>query len=113
MAHITAELARPGMIVSAPVMDRKGRLLIPEGCELTERHVQALRTWGIPNLQIEGDAISDPPHMGIDPILLTKADGEVRRRIGNNDADHPLMKVLRDHAVRRHAEYLMTRDGGG
>lgn len=110
MAHVTADSARPGMVLAAPVLDRRGRLLIPEGCELTERHVQALKTWGVTSLQVEGDEL-EPEPLDLDPSVLAGLRDEMRRRMGENDPEHPLIHALFEHTVRRQAERLAVSGG--
>lgn len=109
MARIVAEAARPGMILSAPVLDRRGRLLIPEGCELTERHIGALGTWGISHIGIEGSDGHMAGPLALDPAVVERATAEVAPRMGANDPDHPLIRALHAYAVQRSAERLRDR----
>ncbi len=109
MAQIAAEAARPGMTLTAPVLDRRGRLLIPEGCEISERHVRALRTWGIDHIEIEGPDGQVAEPLDLDPETVELATAEVDRRMGANDPEHPLIVALHAHAVRRGAERLHAR----
>ena len=53
----TAEL-RAGMTLAAPVHDRSGRLLIPAGMTLQDKHLRVLRAWGVSEVRIQD---GDPP----------------------------------------------------
>lgn len=111
MALVTVDQAQPGMVLAEGVTDKRGRLLIPAGNELSERHVGALKMWGVTHLEIEGDGPAGDENLDIDPEVLTRAEQEVDEHLGSNNIEHPFVAALRGSAVRRHAETL-TRGGG-
>lgn len=47
---ITASEAEVGMIISRPLADKQGRIIINEGGRLTPAHVKRLEAWGINEL---------------------------------------------------------------
>lgn len=106
MALLTADQVRPGMVVATEVLDRRGRLLIPTGSELSERHVQALRMWGVTHLEVEGDGPEDDSPIDDDPEVVAAAGEAVDSILKHNDPTHPFIVVLRKIAVKRHAEAL-------
>ncbi len=59
----TAEL-RAGMTLAAPVHDRSGRLLIPAGMTLQDKHLRVLQAWGVSEVRIQD---GDPPATDPDP----------------------------------------------
>jgi hypothetical protein len=106
MAFVTAEQARAGMVLAAEVTDRRGRLLIPAGNELTDRHVQALHMWGVTHLEIEGDEPEDEAMAAISPEVIEMAEAQTAQRFAELDTDHPFVAALRHCVVRRRAETL-------
>ncbi len=54
MAKIKVEHLLPGMVAASDIKNMDGMLLLPAGCELTERHAQILKTWGIAEISVEG-----------------------------------------------------------
>ncbi|MGN7611074.1 hypothetical protein ACQZV8_03205 [Magnetococcales bacterium HHB-1] len=51
----------PGMVVSADVLDRSGRLLLGKETAITKRHLRIFKTWGITEIEIKTDPIEDAP----------------------------------------------------
>lgn len=110
MALVTVAQARPGMVLSSAVKDQRGRLLIPAGNELGERHVQALQMWGVTHLEIEGEEPEGETAPDLDPETLERVEAAVDKHLGDNDPDHPFVAVLRRHAVRCRAESIAHGD---
>ncbi len=106
MALVTGDQVRPGMVVATEVTDRRGRLLIAAGSELSERHVQALRMWGVTHLEVEGDGFEDDSPVDEDPQVVAAAEQAVDAILKHNDPAHPFIAVLRKTAVKRQAEAL-------
>lgn len=52
--RIDLRIARPGMILAAPILSDAGRVIINEGVTLSEAMLQNLATWQIPSLSIWG-----------------------------------------------------------
>ena len=100
MAVVSVERAQPGMVLAAEVVDRKGRRLIPAEAELTERHVQALKMWGIPHIEIEGEA-EDDSLPTVSPEVEQKLRQEVEERFGSAETSHPFLAALVTFATER------------
>ncbi len=108
MALIVTEQVRAGMTLAAPVLDRRGRMLIPAGHELSERHVQALRTWAIAHVEVEGEPEVSSERVSVDPELAAAAERIVAERVARNDATHPLVAELFRFAVDAEAHALAS-----
>ncbi|MEQ9400729.1 MAG: hypothetical protein RJQ04_16310 [Longimicrobiales bacterium] len=106
MAYLTVDQAQEGMVLSAPVTDRRGRLLIPAGKELSERHVDALRMWGVTHVEVEGDSPAEEVDRDIDPETLSEAERIVSERFAGQKDAHPLLTALFHHAVTAEAATL-------
>lgn len=97
-----------GMILKKDVCDRSGRLLLPEGAELTEKHLRIFRTWGILEADIAGD--SDGEGGGgqfeeIDPEIMAAAEEAVGALFIHNDPEQPAIKELIRLCVVRRASH--------
>jgi len=53
------------MLVSVDVKNMDGMLLLPKGCELTDRHINILQAWGISEIVVESGA---GPEGSVDPL---------------------------------------------
>ena len=103
-----------GMILAENVHDAQGRLLMPSGTELTERHLRAFRLWGIVSVRIKGDAADEPMAPPVSPELLAEAENQVRDRFRHNDVSHPLMAGLFAASALQEARRLaFQRQGHG
>ena len=94
MAFITVEQVQAGMVLAAEVTDKRGRLLIPSGRELSPKHVQALRMWGIARVEIEGDDVAGDATAAIAPETLEAARAEIADRLRNLPGEDPLTVAL-------------------
>lgn len=128
MPVVALDHLAPGAVLTSPVHDRRGRLLLPPGQEITHRNLTLLRTWGIARVEVArsdpgfgdaedrvGPAGFDPARGGARPGLRTPgspgpADDPVRRaaarvaaeaRLGLQDLAHPLVMALLDHVEGR------------
>ncbi|WP_224963303.1 hypothetical protein [Geomonas subterranea] len=107
MVHI--DNLTPGMVLSRNVCDRSGRMLLPAGAELTEKHFSIFRMWGVLEVEVAGDAIVEetetPPPLSqeIDPALLAQARAEMERLFIYNDPEHPAIKELMRICTERRA----------
>jgi len=105
MAWVLVDQAKPGMALAAPVKDRMGRLLIPAGAELSERHVGALSAWGIEGIEIEADEAPEP-EVEISPEIEAAARAELKVVFLHAGSDHPFLEALLELAVARRAHAL-------
>jgi len=110
MTYLAAENAQVGMVLAHEVVDARGRLLIPSGKELTERHVGALGMWGITHIEIQGDA--EKPPLEIDAEALAEADAEVEERFMTAGPVSEFLTALREEAVKRTAQRIAEASTG-
>ncbi len=66
---------KPGVILSRPVLDGKGQVLLCEGVELTQEYLTALANKGFHNIFVRDpdSAIDVPADEDLDPIIRAKA----------------------------------------
>ena len=53
MQEVPTQKAREGTTLARPVLDRKGRILLPAGATLTPQLVRCLGRWHIPSVFVE------------------------------------------------------------
>lgn len=112
MALIPVERAQVGMVLAEGVTDRRGRLLIPAGKELTERYLDSLPMWGVTHVEVEGeDAGSEADALeSLEPWAVTEATEQVDRHFALTNRSHPIMAELADICVQQRARDIQ-REG--
>jgi hypothetical protein len=103
MASVSIDQTRAGMVLAADVVDRRGRLLIPAGRALSEKHVGALRMWGVDHVEIQGEHVEEGPATTVAPEQLAQAEQEVGELFRNASGDHPFLSHLRRVSAERRA----------
>lgn len=106
MATIELSRARPGMVLGADVLDKRGRLLVPRGIELKEKHLNAFPAWGIDRIEIEGEGDASS---ALEPWACEAAEREVASLFERANTSHPAMAALRDACARRLAVRIQAR----
>jgi hypothetical protein len=93
----TAKLA-PGMVLKSAVNDITGLLLLSEGIEICGKHITILKTWGITEVDIEGDVKSDSDEgavIQVDEDTLCRVENELRELFAFTDLDNsPVTKKI-------------------
>ncbi len=88
------------MVLAEAVTDRRGRLLMPAGRALEEKHLRALPMWGVDQIEIEGEEPRGEPERETElaPWAVARAGEEVGNLFLHANTAHPVMKEL--HALR-------------
>lgn len=97
MATVPIDHLSAGMVLKSNVCDRSGRLLLPEGVELTEKHLHIFRTWGVLEAEVVGESgneTDDQSDNEISPEALAAAEALVKPLFIHNDSEHPAIKEL-------------------
>ena len=113
MALVSVDHAEAGMVLAAAVTDRQGRLLIPEGNELSERHVQALKTWGITHVEVAGGEDASETFGAADAESLSEAAESLEDLFSRVDREHPFLVRLYDYCVNRKAHHVQREREAG
>ena len=105
--QVSVDALEPGMLLAEEVRDQQGRLLMPAGTELTERHLRAFQLWGIFNVRIRSaDGESDPAEIPVTPAELAEGEALVLARLRDTDPAHPLIAELVRLCAEREARRL-------
>jgi hypothetical protein len=112
MPRVNASALQVGMKVEADVRNSDDMLLIPAGCELTERHLTILESWGIAEIQATlPEGMEDPsdPLSRLEPAELETLTTEVRARFWEIDEKDPAAMEIFQVMLRRHARRHAAR----
>jgi hypothetical protein len=104
--RVALEQLRPDMALAADIVDGGGRLLLPKGTVLTDKHLRYCQMWGIADADIQGDAAApdaEPPTL--DPAALAAAENRLRPRFRHLDLSHPVIAALFRHAAETSARH--------
>lgn len=98
------------MILTADVLDQRGRLLVPSGKELSEKHVRALPAWGVTRLEVEGDDLETSTE--VESWAMEQAEAELDSLFSRVNREHPLIAALHPICVARRATVIQEASGG-
>lgn len=79
MGMIKTELLKIGMTLTEPVKNFQDGLILTSGTVLTEKHLKALKAWGITEVQVNAE-LKAGQEDSIE-VLLDQTDVEMRQRI--------------------------------
>jgi len=101
--RISRSKLEPGMQVADDVIGPGGRLLMPAGTVLSEKHIQAFQSWNVPSANIvdttgEGGAEKIAP-----PELDEQEKARILARFAHNDLEDPFIACLFQEVVQRAA----------
>ena len=108
MARIPVQKAEVGMVLTEPVHDRRGRLLMQAGKTLEEKHLDSLPMWGVLVIDIEGDEPDSQTESYVElaPWAIDRATEEMAGVFRHANTDHPVLAALKALRVRRRAEEM-------
>jgi hypothetical protein len=84
---VPVEDVKAGMVTAEPVRNSVGQTLLGADVELSERHANLLRTWGVKTLIIKTDAnegvveISDEMRAAAEELLYTRTSWRARNEL--------------------------------
>ena len=58
---IGVEAIQPGMVLAEAACDPRGRMLMPSGTHLTQRHQRQMRLWGVELVTVVATTPATPP----------------------------------------------------
>lgn len=95
-----------GMVLADEVRDQQGRLLMPSGTELTDRHLRAFQMWGIMTVRIRTGDGTEPAEPPLTAEALAAGRAVVLARLRDTDASHPFIAELVERCGEREARRL-------
>lgn len=97
MALIEIDSLLPGMKVGKDVVESSGQTLLRSGTEISEKHLRILRSWGVQQVDIEGEKPPDAEDNLLahaTPAMLDRAQAAVSERFHHADPNHPAIAEL-------------------
>ena len=105
MGKVNLDDIKPGMKLQKDVQERSGRVLLRAGTEITERHLNIFRTWGVAEADIESMSHEEAAAQAareIDPEVLKAAEEFITPLFGHTDANHAAVRELKRLCVLRY-----------
>ncbi|MBB5021507.1 hypothetical protein [Desulfurispira natronophila] len=95
-----------GMVTASDVFDQSGRMLFPAHTEISAKHIKVMKTWGVNEIEIVGDADEQDtlgPHTPIvDPAVMAAAEERTQMLFRfNTNEDDPLVAELKRLCLQR------------
>ena len=104
MGKVNLDDIKPGMKLEKDVQERSGRVLLRAGTEITERHLNIFRTWGVAEADIESMSREEAAAQAardLDPEVLKAAEEFVSSLFEYTDANHDAVRELKRLCVLR------------
>jgi len=107
MGKISLEDVQPGMILAGEVKERGGCVLLSAGVEITEKHLDIFRKWGVSEADIQGVSKQDVIPLAsplLDPALLQQAEVQAQELFRHTDLQHLAVRELFRLSILRLAQ---------
>lgn len=103
---------KPGMVLAADLKSPQGRMLLPKGSMLTEKHIRTCKIWGIVEGDIlgEDDQKAEDPPVVLNPALVERAKELAKAYFYLTDLRHPVVRETAKLFIERAALSLARRD---
>jgi hypothetical protein len=104
MPSISVDFLKPGMVLARDVRGNNGIVLLGAGAEITERHVQIFKSWGVADVEVKGpdqEALNTRMLSRLDAASRERIDQELDRLFAHNDPYDPVIEELRRICLAR------------
>jgi hypothetical protein len=106
MAKVRIKYLKLGMVLASHARDPNGRLLLPAGEEITDKHIRTLKAWGIAEVDIEGNKDEVSPLSGSkEGSVPNQVKEEVDELFRYSNRKHPAIKELVELCILRKAKF--------
>jgi hypothetical protein len=106
MPKIKTEQLQEGMVVAAEVKNMDNMLLLPAGCKLTQKHINILEAWGVPEVTIENAGQAPEPVNPLaqmSPADLARLTVQTKALFWELDLGNPVQAAVFNGVLRRRA----------
>ena len=106
MAKVRVKNLKLGMVLASHARDPNGRLLLPAGEEVTDKHIRTLKAWGISEVDIEGNKDEEGPFSDNKEGSVPKqVKEEVDELFRYSNRKHPAIMELVELCVLRKTKF--------
>lgn len=113
MGKVSVNNLKPGMTLNSDVVDISGRLLLGNGTEIDEKHINIFKIWGIVEVDIAGTEENETEtynDLHADISTISKAEKDLTEIFHHTDPHSPVIKELFRIALRNKVR-VMTEGG--
>ena len=114
MGKLNLDDIKPGMKLEKDAQERSGRVLLRAGTEITERHLNIFRTWGVTEADIESmsrEEAAAQAALELDPEALQAAEAFIDPLFAHTDSNHAAVRELKQVCVLRHVRFNKAKRG--
>ena len=111
MIRVKSEALQSGMVVARDVKNIDGMLLVPSGCELSERQINILQAWGVTEVEVEAGeelARACDPLAQLPPETLARVTADLRARFWRPDDFGPVPAEIFKLMLLRQARRILN-----
>jgi len=108
LGYVLLDDLQAGMVLGDDLFTEKGQFVLAKGVELEERHLQALRRFGILEVDIVGTSQSELDGGELDPVLIEESVRFQQARFSLNDRDHEVVSEVFELACEQTARRLQS-----
>jgi hypothetical protein len=112
MPNVKLESLQVGMVVTTDVRNMDNMLLIPAGCALSERQIDVLNAWGIPEVQVQASDDSEESTdilQRLPPETLAKITAELEELFWEPIEKNPVQREVFGLVLRRRARQVLGK----
>jgi len=112
MGSLSVDFLEPGMVLARDVRASSGLVLLGAGVEISERHIQIFRSWGVGEVEVEG--VDPAAHntqflLKLDAGKRAQLEQELDRLFQHNDPLDPVIEELRRICLTRESAKLAAQ----
>jgi DNA-binding NtrC family response regulator len=102
---------RPGMVLSEPVHNQSGLLLLEKDASLTKKRIWMLKTWGIEKVSVKGKSKADgtKTRVATETESIETIEKELKAKFADV-IDDPVMQEILKAAARQLQKSLSDQD---
>ena len=101
MARLPLDQLTIGMVLAEPLKNANGSVMLPPGSAITEKHIRAMRMWGVLDIDIQGEAApaTSTNSLPTNASDVAKAQAELQPVFTFANLDNPVMAEIFNQAV--------------
>lgn len=112
MARLLIDQLAPGMVLTEPLKNANGSVMLPAGNAISEKHIRAMKMWGILDVAVQSDqesslTLTEP---SANPAQVQIAKEKLTQYFSLADMTNPVMIEIFNQAVKHYGRSANTSD---